>query len=259
MLSKQLNLSLDDLGGAIHALLKDPKQLFMSDYSRTYLASSRLAAARKEGLISTMQESTDSVENTIRHNLESLDPSIAGRRPYEILGPLLGIDSVQFRIHELDVLIIGPRTEAELLLYIAHGFNQDRILGLDLISYSDYVVQGDMHKMPFDSRSFDIVVFSWVLGYSSNQPQAIDESIRVLREGGLLAIGEQWDPMPVAEISRQMLLDKGYTLEGTPMESAQQMDKLLSAHKTEKLFGTEPQAIHRSRPGWITGIYRLLS
>ena len=56
-----------------------------------------------------------------------------------------------------------------------------------------------MHKMPFTDESFDIVVFSWVLGYNTNQKQAVSEAIRVLKPNGIVAIGEQWDPTPVQE------------------------------------------------------------
>ena len=257
MLSKSLNFTLDELGGAIHALLRDPRQLLMSDLSRTYLSRSRLGTAQQNGFISTTEDTADSIENTVRHNYESLDPAIAARRPYGLLGPLLGVDSVQFQLNELKVLIVGPRTESELFLYMSHGFNQNNVLGLDLITYSDFIVQGDMHKMPFTDESFDIVVFSWVLGYSTNQKQAVSEAIRVLKPNGIVAIGEQWDPTPVQEISKQMEKDKGYKLEGTPMLSCKQLDQLFDGHKAAKLFGTEPPHDQRLRMGWITGIYRV--
>ena len=192
------------------------------------------------------------IENTIRHNLESLDPTIADFRPIGLMGPLLGMDQVMQNMADAKILIIGPRTEAEILWYISMGFSAANITGLDLISYSDYITLGDMHAMPFENNSFDIVVFSWVLGYSRNQQKAIEEAIRVVRINGLVAIGEQWDPTPIDDTDQWMKQNKGYSLRGTVTTCAQDLVDLFSPYKTRIRFLNESLQSQKSRVGWIS-------
>jgi len=136
MLPRDLNLSLQYLGGCIQAMLSDPRQLIQSDYSRVYLAKARLEQAKAMSLVQAQDDPFHNIQNTVRHNLENLDPSIAARRPLALLGPLLGIDSVGFNVGDLKVLIVGPRTECEIFQYISQGFGQSNVYGLDLITYS---------------------------------------------------------------------------------------------------------------------------
>jgi len=255
MLSKDLGLSTGDLGACIAAILQDPRQIMASDLGRAQLTQLRLNRAKQSNQISSLADTENSVENSVRHNLENLDPMIGLRRPYGLLGPLLGMDSIMFDVSNKKVLIIGPRTEQEIFLYQAHGFNPSNVIGLDLISYSEYIVQGDMHNMPFQDQSFDVVVFSWVLGYSKNQKLAISEAHRVLKKPGIIAIGEQWDPTPVAQISQQMTDERGYHLNGTVTNSVLNLDDLLSQYSHEKLFSTEPALNDKNRVGWINAHY----
>ena len=138
------------------------------------------------------------------------------------------------------ILIIGPHTEAEILWYISEGFNPANITALDLHSYSDYITCGDMHQIPFEDNSFDIVIFSWVLAYSSNQPKAVSEAIRVLKRNGLLGIGEQWDPAPIEWTSKTMEETAGYSLACTETKSVNGLLRLLDGFDYRLVFQTEP-------------------
>ncbi len=198
------------------------------------------------------------IENTIRHNLESMNPDIAPLRAIGLLGPLLGIDQVIHNRSTQRVLIIGPRTEAEILWYISKGFDQNNIIGLDLFSYSQYIQTGDMHSLPYPDSSFDIIVFSWVLGYSCNQKLAVSEAIRVVRSYGLIAIGEQWDPTPISETSAMMMKVRGYSLEGTETKQSSDLLDLFSGTNLEVLFRTEPLESQKSRIGLISIITKIV-
>ncbi|QIK81537.1 metalloregulator ArsR/SmtB family transcription factor [Lysobacter sp. HDW10] len=46
------------------------------------------------------------------------------------------------------------------------------------------VLEGDMHSLPFDNNSFDLVVLMHALTYSSDPAKAVLEAARVLRPGG---------------------------------------------------------------------------
>src|SRR5690349_6196393 len=48
------------------------------------------------------------------------------------------------------------------------------------------VVEGDMHALPFEDESFDLVVLMHALTYAAKPAQAVAEGARVLRPGGRL-------------------------------------------------------------------------
>jgi SAM-dependent methyltransferase len=50
------------------------------------------------------------------------------------------------------------------------------------------VHEGDMHALPFDDNSFDLVVLMHALTYASKPAQAVAEAARVLRSGGRLLL-----------------------------------------------------------------------
>jgi len=85
------------------------------------------------------------------------------------------------------ILVLGPRTESDILILKGLGFRN--VTGLDLISYSPYIQLGDMHAMPFTDRAFDVIVCGWTLSYSATPQLAVGEMLRVVDDGGLLAFG----------------------------------------------------------------------
>ena len=264
MLSKNLVLPSSFILEAVQLLIKQPELLLNIESLRVSYAKLRIQQAQKlnEGKLNvSTHEFTDSeniIKNTFRHNLESLDPQIAFMRPIGLLGPLLGMDQILNHLHETKVLIIGPRTEAEILWYISKGFNKDNVVGLDLFSYSEFIKTGDMHQIPFEDNSFDVVNFSWVLGYSSNQKQAVQEAYRVVKPEGLIGIGEQWDPTPIAETSKMMEKSRGYSLDGTETKSCQDLIALFDVNSIDVVFKTEPLNRHKNQVGLISVIAKAL-
>jgi SAM-dependent methyltransferase len=122
---------------------------------------------------------------TVRHNLRSVIPLMSSRRSHLFIRPL----SVIEQVHEnSSVLVIGPRTEGELLLFVAYGFNPATVHGLDLISYSPWVETADMHAIPHPDNSWDVVVSGMVLPYSADQQLATKEMLRVVKHGGIIVI-----------------------------------------------------------------------
>ena len=82
----------------------------------------------------------------------------------------------------------------ELLHLIGLGFSAENIKAIDLISTSPWIDVGDMHALPYPDRSFDVVISSWVLAYSSTPQKAVDEMMRVAKSGALVAIGATHNP-----------------------------------------------------------------
>lgn len=95
---------------------------------------------------------------------------------------------------ESRVLCIGPRNEAELLLLSLYGFDLNKIVGIDLQTYSPLIRQMDMHKLDFEDDSFDIVYVLYTLVYAYDLDRACAEIVRVLKDGGLVAAGFQQTP-----------------------------------------------------------------
>lgn len=69
------------------------------------------------------------------------------------------------------------------------GLGFRNIRALDLISYSSWIELGDMHAMPYKDNEFAVVIMGWVLTYSSNKRKAALEAVRVVRDGGIIAVG----------------------------------------------------------------------
>lgn len=106
-----------------------------------------------------------------------------------LLYPLAAIDPHYENCHKADVLLIGARGENEILTLTALGFHPKRIKALGGASASPLIDPGDMHKLPCQDSSFDVVISNWILSYSNNQQQAVDEMLRAVRNNGLIAVG----------------------------------------------------------------------
>jgi hypothetical protein len=143
---------------------------------------------------------------TIDHNFKSLNlyavNSYSGFRPEKLIQPL-SIFDIDFK-KNAKVLFIGPRAESELFLAKSYGFKWKNLKGLDLISYSPKVVLGDMHDIPFDDNSFDIVVMGWVIAYSQTPKIAMKEVVRIMKPNGYCAVGVEYNPLSIEEIKSKL-------------------------------------------------------
>lgn len=88
----------------------------------------------------------------------------------------------------LKVLSVGPRTEAELFHLMGMGFQPENISAIDLVATPPMIQAGDMHAIPFEAESFDVVACAGVLGFSEDPGLAVREMVRVTKSGGLLAL-----------------------------------------------------------------------
>lgn len=176
-------------------------QLLHVDLIRFAVAAARfLWFTKVRGAVNTLGTSDQIAANTVSHNLKGLRDLAVNRSMY-LTRPLSVIDRLTT---DADVLVIGPRTEGEILGLIAHGFERSHIRGLDLITYSPWVELGDMHAMPYEDGSFDLVILGWVLAYSEDRAQAAKEVLRVLRPGGVVAVGVEWSPESNEELIEQL-------------------------------------------------------
>jgi len=186
---RKLNLTPQESKQIIDHIQSNPADLLQIPTVRALLAKSRFERVEAAAL-ETLDETSEAVRShAIEHNMNNLRKMEAVERPSILVYPLRGIEYVVRNAAALKVLTIGPRTESEIFSLIAAGFDPEKITGLDLISYSDFVQLGDMHAMPFDDGSFDVVIMGWVLPYSSENQRVADEAVRVAKPGGIIAIG----------------------------------------------------------------------
>ena len=133
-------------------------------------------------------------KSAIEHNLAGLFNDCSSARSARLIRPLSVIEHgrplsllnrAQGSLTDIDfetnskVLSIGPRTEAELLMLWAYGYKLENIKGADLISYSPLIDLVDMHNMPYNDNSFNVIVCSCTLVYSTDVDRAIKEIKRV--------------------------------------------------------------------------------
>ena len=86
------------------------------------------------------------------------------------------------------VLTIGSRNEAEILLLRLYGFRRENIVAVDLVSESPLIRVMDMHALALDDGTFDLVYSAYTIAYSDDVPRACAEMLRVVRDGGLIAL-----------------------------------------------------------------------
>ncbi len=142
----------------------------------------------------------DISNRTLRQNLLGLKET-GGERTHQLIRPLVSIEKILRTQNKLTVLSIGPRTEAEIFNLWAYGFKLKNIKGLDILSYSKHIQVGDMHDMPFDSSSRDIVMAGWVIVYSDNPKKAAQEIVRVSKNNGTVAVTASYDNTPDLDVA----------------------------------------------------------
>jgi SAM-dependent methyltransferase len=157
----------------------------------------------------------DSQEVTVDHNLKSLR-SFTTRNEKLLLASLCVED-----IEKARTLIIGGRTEEEIFMFRGYGFHD--VTAVDLISYSPLVVEADMHHLPFADDSFDFIFCAYTLVYSKTPSTVAKEFVRVLRDGGTVAVAVEYSPWSERPGIQQALL--GYTI--VPEEKLESVEDVL--------------------------------
>lgn len=182
-------------------LKRGVKPLLWHDDLRALVGRARYTyyARLRRGL--RTREAELGIDRTVSHNLLGLADH-RGVRMKRLLAPLVTIETIG---PESDILVVGPRTESDLLLLGSLGFSLSRIRGVDLISYSPMVDLGDVHALSYPPDRFDVVVCGWTLSYSKAPRVAAAELARVCRPGGVIAVAVEYSEVaagrPVGGVS----------------------------------------------------------
>lgn len=84
------------------------------------------------------------------------------------------------------VLCIGCRNAYELDLFEEEGFSP--VQGIDLFSVDPRITVMDMHCLEYDDNSFDVIYSCHSLEHSYDHKVVIDQMLRTLKPGGVVAI-----------------------------------------------------------------------
>jgi SAM-dependent methyltransferase len=84
------------------------------------------------------------------------------------------------------VLCVGCRNSHELNIFRKAGF--ENVIGIDLFSIDEAILQMDMHAMSFPDNHFDVVFSCHSLEHSYDPIRALSEFARVVKDGGVCTI-----------------------------------------------------------------------
>ena len=167
--------------------------------------------------------------NTFTHNIASLRQNVTMDRGAELTNMTLQFVSPG-SISQIKVLHVGPRNMNEIFASLSYGVAVDNISALDLIQVDDFIDSGDMHKMPYASESFDVVILGWVLAYSVMPAQAIREIARVSKSGAIIGVG--WD-FSLFDYDSPGLLEDNYGV--SEISDSDDCQRLFSLHTSANI------------------------
>ncbi len=238
--NKNFTMTREHLTPIFEWLIDNPDKILEVDEAISMLTKARI----KESKQLYQYGGGDFVQKFVTvHNANFLKENQAFLRPLRLLSPLkaMGI-SRSSKSPKIKVLTIGPRSEAELMGLYRLGFDPENVDAIDLLSYSPNIKIGDVHDLPFEDNTYDLIILGWVLAYSSNNALAAKEIMRVGKSDAWVAVACNGERSGVDEYREQEKLSKIY-IGGVPCE------------KSGDSEGQSDKIIHRF---WNTGqIHRL--
>jgi SAM-dependent methyltransferase len=138
-------------------------------------------------------------ELTVKHNLSAFNFKRAAfgceGRMELLIYPL--VSYFRNNRESVKILVVGCRSEDDILWLKAYGFTNT--VGLDLFSYSKHILIGDIHNTGFPEKTYDVVLLGWMISYSKDPLTVFKECNRILKDGGLLGVGLDYNVNQDAE------------------------------------------------------------
>lgn len=83
---------------------------------------------------------------------------------------------------ESKILCIGARYGIEMKVFQEFGFVHDNIIGIDIYPRDENIIKADMHNLPFELQTFDIIYSHHSIDHSLFPKKAFEEFNRVSKE-----------------------------------------------------------------------------
>ena len=137
-------------------------------------------------------EIKDSIDGTVNHNKTAFTKFPLTDFTMLRMDRLIAITkSIEFVGNHSNFLIIGPRTESDIMKMI-YNYPKASISAIDIISYSPWIDLQDAHSTNFPSNNFDCILSGWVLKYSKDKEKMMTEMVRLVKNKGLITIGIEY-------------------------------------------------------------------
>lgn len=202
-----------------------------------WLATDRYNRAQAHTEITSIEGGAAVKPGTTDNQLGSLAATPAKRRATYLMDQVLSAPQFQGRLATTKVLIVGPRTEVEYFHGLSLGLAEKNITCIDLISYSPYCEVMDCHNITVADETYDVVVHGWVLPYSQNYWIMLTEALRVVKEGGVLAIGFNSEAFLIDGVDYIDHLEDVFPV----LVSSNELARNLRFHTEEVLFASGPE------------------
>ena len=109
-----------------------------------------------------------------------------------------------------------------------------------------------MHDIPYPADSWDAVLLGWVLSYSTDQPKAAREVLRVTRPGGIVAVGVEYNPKSDNDIEKEV----GYRVGGSErLADSDQILELFRPHVGHVYFRHDVAPSRRDVVGSVCVVF----
>jgi SAM-dependent methyltransferase len=230
------------------------RQSLRIDGLRHYLTYARfLYFTKVKKSLRTLNDVDGASENAVSHNLSQLKIAvdIGISRSRFLIWPLSVIETLT---PESKILAVGPRSEGELFHLVGFGFKPQNIQGLDLISYSPWIKLGDMHAIPDEDSQWDAVILGWVLAYSVARRKAAQEIVRVTKNGGIVAVGVEYNP----DSNEALIQQSGYLPSSEErIQSVEQILSYFGDHVDRVYFRHDIHSQRRDRLGAMAVVFSI--
>lgn len=163
---------------------------------RDFLVKLRFKVFTKRGKIIFGDLHVGNSSNVFRHNFDVRRMFYPGlsKRPDLIAKPMSSLNVINQNASSMKILLIGARTEAEIMAFGLCGFKEQNIFAIDLASYSENISIMDARNLEFPSGFFDVIVIGWVLEFVTDIDKVKSEIRRCLKNHGILAVGSMFHP-----------------------------------------------------------------
>ena len=157
-----------------------------NDYILYFVGLCRYFYFRQTRPISTL-ETPNSIEISNEHNLKYISDirmQFFMKRFDKLIFSMMANERFNT---DSKILIIGPRSESDILKLNSYGYKN--IQAIDLLSYSPRIKVMDACNLLYDANTFDCIFCGWVLPYIKNPQLIADNMFRVIKNDGMISIG----------------------------------------------------------------------
>lgn len=140
--------------------------------------------------LKTINQSKNTINVTSERNRKSLlsfRDCYSGQRSEYFLNIFKSL-SINQKISQMNVLVVGPRNEGELFNFYSKGFKPQNIDAFDLLSYSPKIKLLDINDKEIITKKYDLIYLGFMIAYQKNPKILINNLAKNLNNDGYLVV-----------------------------------------------------------------------